>query len=161
MKIVDIADEIFRELDQPLEVSIPQIAFWIRVNVGTLNNLINSEYAINTTTLEISPDPNLEEKSILKKLYNIHYYNLKIRASLGAASKDSVLEVSADGASVRKINKNETGKVYLAIKRQEQDELNKEIANYNLTKSAPSQVTGDDTVSDSPIVRPDEWRNKP
>ena len=69
MKIVDIADEIFRELDQPTDVSIPQIAFWIRVNVGSLNNLINTEYTIDTTTLEISPDPAIEEKSILKKLY--------------------------------------------------------------------------------------------
>ena len=97
----------------------------------------------------------------MKKLYNIHYYNLKIRSSLGAAAKDSVLEVTADGATVRKINRNETGKVYLSIKKLEQDELNKEIANYNIGKSKPSQVAGDDTVSDSPIIRPDEWRNRP
>jgi hypothetical protein len=160
MKIVDIADEIFRELDQPLEVSIPQIAFWIRVNMGTLNNLINTEYAIDTTTLEISPDPAIEEKSILKKLYNIHYYNLKIRSSLGAAAQDSVLEVTSDGATVRKLNRNETGKIYLSIKKQEQDELNKEIANYNMGKSSPSQIAGDDTVSESPIISADEWRNR-
>ena len=63
MKIVDIADEIFRELDQPKDVSVPQIAFWIRVNVGSLNNLINTEYAIDTTTLEISPDPGIQERA--------------------------------------------------------------------------------------------------
>ena len=68
MKIVDIADEIFRELDQPKDVSIPQIAFWIRVNVGSLNNLLHTEYAIDTTTLEISPAPGIQEKSIMKRL---------------------------------------------------------------------------------------------
>ena len=65
MKIVDIADEIFRELDQPKDVSIPQIAFWIRVNVGSLNNLLHTEYEIDTTTLEISPDPGIQELSLI------------------------------------------------------------------------------------------------
>ena len=147
MKIVDIADEIFRELDQPTDVSIPQIAFWIRVNVGTLNNLINTGYAIDTTTLEISPDPEIEEKSILKKLYNIHYYNLKLRASLGATAIDSILEVTSDGSTVRKVNRNETSKIYNSIKRQEQYELNREISSYKLSKSPPIQVAGDDTVT--------------
>jgi len=34
MKIVDIADEIYRELAEPSTISIPSIAFWIRSNVG-------------------------------------------------------------------------------------------------------------------------------
>jgi 5'-3' exonuclease len=100
---VNAMDEIFRELDQPSDASIPQIAFWIRVNVGTLNNLINTEYTIDTATLEISPDPAIEEKSILKRLYVVHFYDLKLRGSLGAAAQDSILEVSADGATVKKI----------------------------------------------------------
>ena len=160
MKIVDIADEIFRELNQPTDVSIPQIAFWIRVNVGSLNNLIHSEYAIDTTTLEISPDPAIEEKSILKKLYNIHYYDLKLRSSLGATSLDTIIEVTSDGSTVRKVNRNETSKIYLNLKKQEQFELNREISSYKMTKSSPNQVVGDDTITDSPIIRPDEWRKR-
>jgi len=159
MKIVDIADEIFRELDQPTDASIPQIAFWIRVNVGTLNNLINTEYTIDTTTLEISPDPDIEEKSILKRLYVVHFYDLKLRGSLGAAAQDSILEVTADGATVRRLNRNETSKVYLSLKRQEQEELHKEVGSYKLKKSAPIQVAGDDTVSTDTPQRPDEWRH--
>ena len=158
MKIVDIADEIFRELDQPTDASIPQIAFWIRVNVGTLNNLINTEYTIDTTTLEISPDPAIEEKSILKRLYVVHFYDLKLRGSLGAAAQDSILEVTADGATVRKLNKNETSKVYLSLKKQEQEELHKEVGSYKLKNSKPIQVAGDDTISEDSPVRPDEWR---
>lgn len=158
MKIVDIADEIFRELDQPTDASIPQIAFWIRVNVGTLNNLINTEYTIDTTTLEISPDPAIEEKSILKRLYVVHFYDLKLRGSLGAAAQDSILEVTADGATVRKLNKNETSKVYLSLKKQEQEELHKEVGSYKLKNSKPIQVAGDDTISENSPVRPDEWR---
>ena len=158
MKIVDIADEIFRELDQPSDASIPQIAFWIRVNVGTLNNLINTEYTIDTSTLEISPDPAIEEKSILKRLYVVHFYDLKLRGSLGAAAQDSTLEVTADGATVRKLNTNETSKVYLSLKRQELEELHKEVGSYKLTKANPIQVAGDDTISQDTPARPDEWR---
>jgi hypothetical protein len=158
MKIVDIADEIFRELDQPSDASIPQIAFWIRVNVGTLNNLINTEYTIDTATLEISPDPAIEEKSILKRLYVVHFYDLKLRGSLGAAAQDSILEVSADGATVKKLNKNETSKVYLSLKKQEQEELHKEVGSYKLKKATPIQVAGDDTISTNTPTKPDEWR---
>lgn len=147
MKIVDIADEIFRELHQPTEVSIPQIAFWIRVNVGTLNNSINTCYTIDTNTLEINPDPGIEEKSILKRLYVIHYYDLRVRAALGAASTDPVVEVTSDGASVRKLNRNQTSQLFLTLKKQEADDLNRLVASYKLSKSTPIQVAGDDTVA--------------
>jgi len=145
MKIVDIADEIFRELDQPTEISIPQIAFWIRVNVGTLNTLIYTEFKIDDTTLEISPDPKLEEKSVLKKLYIIHYYDLKTRASLGAAAQDSVIEVTSDGSTVRKLNKNQTSQMFISLKKQEMGELNRLIGSYKSLYSDPIQVAGDDT----------------
>ena len=146
MKIVDIADEIFRELGQPTEVSIPQIAFWIRVNVGTLNNTINESYSIDANSLEISPDPCLEEKSILKKLYTMHYYDLKIRSTLGAAATDPIVEVTSDGASVRKLNRNQTSQLFLSLKKQEMEDYNNLVASYKMLKAAPIQVAGDDTV---------------
>jgi hypothetical protein len=146
MKIVDIADEIFRELGQPTEVSIPQIAFWIRVNVGTLNNTINECYSIDADSLEISPDPGLEEKSILKKLYTMHYYDLKIRTTLGAAATDPIVEVTSDGASVRKLNRNQTSQLFLSLKKQEMEDYNSLVASYKMLKAAPIQVVGDDTV---------------
>ena len=46
MKIVDIADEIYRELGEPSTISIPAIAFWIRSNVGELNNRLNTTFKI-------------------------------------------------------------------------------------------------------------------
>ena len=59
MKVVDIADEIFRELDSPSSLSIPAIAYWLRANIGTLNNYINTSYVINSTSV-------LEENTIIK-----------------------------------------------------------------------------------------------
>tara|TARA_Y100000310_G_C20630632_1_gene788441 strand:+ start:952 stop:1449 length:498 start_codon:yes stop_codon:yes gene_type:complete len=153
MKIVDIADEIFRELDQPTEVSIPQIAFWIRVNVGILNNTINGCYSINLDSLEITPDPGIEEKAIFKKLYTIHFYDIKLRSALGAASVDPVVEVTSDGATVRKLNRNQTSQLFLSLRKQESDDFNRLVANYKMRQSAPVQVVGDDTVAgiESPI----------
>ena len=43
MKIVDIADEIYRELGSISTLSIPAIAYWVRGNIGSLNNYINTE----------------------------------------------------------------------------------------------------------------------
>jgi len=49
MKVVDIADEIYRELSEPTTISIPAISFWIRSNVGELNNRINTTFKIRET----------------------------------------------------------------------------------------------------------------
>ena len=153
MKIVDVADELYRELAQPCDLSIPAISFWLRSNIGTLNNLVSSEYFIDDSTLEIyqkicNIDTEIgdDEKVIFKKLYIIHYYDIKIRSLLGAASTDSVQEVTSDGARVRKFNKNDLSKTYVSTKRQETEELNTLVHAYKITKSSPRQVAGDDTV---------------
>mgnify|MGYP003114966351 CR=1 FL=1 len=184
MKIVDIADEIYRELGEPSTISIPAIAFWIRSNVGELNNRINTtfkirdtgpdQYEISGSFASASYEPQAfnegtgalglglnsddgqstlpaivaiqpEEASILKKMYFVHYYDQQIRSTVGAASTDPVVEVASDGSRVRKINKNELSKTYLALKKEEYQELTDLINSYKLRKASPVQVAGDDT----------------
>ena len=94
MKVVDIADESHRELGSPTDLSIPAIAFWLRTNLGALNNHINTSFIVNATTYEIEQATTdsqgtsvtleiaEEEKAILKKLYILHYYDSKIRSRL-------------------------------------------------------------------------------
>jgi len=185
MKIVDIADELYRELGQPSSISIPAISFWIRSNVGELNNRINTTFKIVDYGSEayefsgsfISPenepqvfnegtgalglsisgetgatsDPVIvsiqaEEAAVLKKMYIVHYYDQQIRSTVCAASTDPVVEVASDGSRVRKINKNELSKTYLALKKEEYMELVDMINSYKLRKSSPVQVAGDDTI---------------
>ena len=136
-KIVDIADEIYRELGEPSDVSIPSVAFWLRTNLGKLNILINKRYTINTLDLEvdaISPETfTITEKSIFKKIYNIHYYDRQIikligksntlnlinqdtsssgeNATTGSANSDSI-EISENGFSYRKTNSESTSQIY-------------------------------------------------
>lgn len=149
MKVVDIADEIYRELSYPNDISIPVIGFWLRTNIGSLNNLIDTSFLLNNSDLEISPAPSLEEKSIFKKMYLIHYYDILIRSVLGASAMDSVLEVTSDGATVRKINKNEVSKTYLSLRRDHVEELNSLVNYFKQNKFEPIQIAGDDTISEA------------
>ena len=77
MKIVDIADQIFRDLDTPSDLSIPAVAFWLRNNVGSLNNHISTDFAIKAETGELlnSKDEEIdaEATAILKKMYMVHH----------------------------------------------------------------------------------------
>jgi len=173
MKVVTIADEIYRELSEPTTISIPAISYWIRSNVGALNNRINTTFKITTSSYELNAsiknsgyepevfneasgaiglgNPQIteiqtEEASILKKMYNVHYYDQQIRTTVGAASSDPIVEVASDGSRVRKINKNELSKTYLSLKKEEYNELNDLINAYKLRKASPVQVAGDDTV---------------
>ena len=149
-KIVDIADELFRELGEPDDISIPSIAFWLRTNIGSLNVLLNKPYTINLSTLEVedtSTDPfGINEKTIFKKLYTIHYYDRQLRKTLVSVNLDSVVSISDEGSSVTKVNKNELSKTFANIKKQEMEELKNLLDKYELNEVSPLQVAGDDTI---------------
>jgi len=150
MKIVDIADEIHRELGSPTTVSIPAIAFWVRTNIGAMNNYINTSFDIHSTSFEIEEagteiDP--EAVSILKKMYQVYYFDGKLRDTIDAATTDAVVALSSDGSSIKKINKNEQAKTYVAIRKQHFEELKSLITAYITKDTQPLQVAGDDTVA--------------
>jgi len=152
-KIVDVADEIYREMSEPSDLSIASIAFWLRTNIGDLNITINKDYIINETTLEVeSPTEEafgVMEKSIFKMLFSIHYYERLLRNALGAASVDGTVEVDQNGFRAKKVNKNELAKTYAELRKQISDELMELTKNYNLNEAKPLQVAGDDTIESS------------
>ena len=91
MKVVDIAQEIYFDLNSPSDLSIAAIAYWVRSNVGALNNLIFSNFVVNETTYEIvdgsdsAVEIDINAVSILKKMYIVHRYAVIIRSKLAAA----------------------------------------------------------------------------
>ena len=132
MKVVDIADEIFRELSEPSTLSIPAIAYWVRSNVGELNNYLNTSFRVSHSTFEIEQkheatgrhpvsfnssvdddtlELQFEEKAVLKKMYNVHYYDQQLRSTLGAASNDPVVEVVSDDLKFAKLTKTNLAKL--------------------------------------------------
>jgi hypothetical protein len=151
-KIVDIADEVYRELGEPTDISIASVAFWLRTNIGRLNILINKPYSVNETTLEISDtedDPfGITEKTIFKLIYISFYYERLFRNALGAASTDSVTEISQNGFRARKINKNDLAKTYSDLKKQSDQQLKLVLDSYNINDVSPIQVAGDDTIEE-------------
>lgn len=158
MKVVDIADEIYRELGSPSSLSIPAIAFYVRGSVGALNSYINTSYVLNTdleveetttdnaTATSTITEIGIAETAILKKMYMVHFYDTKIRTNLTSLDSDTIVEVTDQGSSVRKVNKNEISKTLLSIRNQEYQNLQKLIAQYKVSKSSPNQVAGDDTI---------------
>jgi hypothetical protein len=154
MKVVDVADEIYRELGSPSDTSVASISFWVRSNIGALNNHINMEFIIDGTTLEVNylddddlkVNLDIEEAAVLKKMYLIYDYDNKLRTVTGASSWDSVLEIDDAGTRIKKVNKSEIGKTLAQAKKEEQLQLNILINSYKLRESKPRQVTGDDTI---------------
>ena len=153
MKVVDLADEIYRELGSPSDLSIAPITFWCRTNIGALNNSIMSEYEVDTTTLEIQEPKDgtttaigIREAAIFKKMYLIHYYDTKIISTLTAASTDSVVELESDGSRIRKLDKTQQSNAYIRIKNLELEQFHKMITQYKLSSTTPLQVAGDDSI---------------
>jgi len=160
-KIVSLADEIYRELGNPTDMSIATISFWLRTNLGQLNTLLNITTALDDVTLELEgAGLTVDQGVVFKKLYFIHFYDLKIRSTLGAAGTDPVIEVSSDGARVRKINKNELSKTWLAARSAEEAELTKLVTAYRITACEPIQVAGDDTIAEKENTRLESYINR-
>lgn len=161
MKVVDIANDIwYSELNETTDTSIAAIAFWIRSNVGKLNQTIGTDYIVNDISLEIVDKNGMEigssEVAILKTLYLIYWYNRQAKNFLGVSSANLLLEVTSDGATVRTINKNEIAKSYIALVKEAKDDLRGLVNNYVLSLSTPLQVVGDDTdytITSSRYVR--------
>ena len=153
-KIVDVADEIYRELGEPSDLNIASIAFWLRTNIGDLNILINKKFYIIDSTLEIGIEEGSGdefkdiEKSIFKMIYSMHYYERLFRNALGAASTDSTIEIDQNGFRAKRVNKNELAKTYSDLRKQIADELQVLTKNYNLNEAKPLQVAGDDIYQD-------------
>lgn len=113
MNIASISDEIFRELDQPTNLSVPQISFWLISNIGQLNILIEQEYVVLDN--EFSPELGDQEKDIFKQLYFVKYYSSLMTSNLGAAAYDWS-ELSEGDSTIRRVSKNEVAKNYKQLR---------------------------------------------
>ena len=88
----------------------------------------------------------IDEGAILKRMFLIHYYDREIRTNITNAGTDTIVQVTDQGSTVRKINKNEVVKSLTTLKRQEYDEMRALISDYRRAEIRPRQVVGDDTI---------------
>jgi hypothetical protein len=147
MKIVDIANEIYIDSGSPSSTSVPAIAFWIRGKVGEINNLLFEDFTINDALEIVDGDDEIsfEAVSIIKKLYKIYDYEVSVRSNMNALASDSIIEVTDQGSSVRKVNRNEVSKTFVQLKSLEEESLQRLVTAYRLRGASPTQVVGDDT----------------
>ena len=105
MKIVDIADEIYRELGEPSTISIPAIAFWIRSNVGELNNRLNTTFKI----VDYGADAYEFSGSFVSPHYEPQAFNegtgalgLSVKTNIGEVSTPVITAIQPEEASILK-----------------------------------------------------------
>jgi hypothetical protein len=140
MKIVDVADECYRELLTPDDISIPNIAFWLENNLKQLNILIGTSYVLNESTHEANPELGDSEASILKYLYMIYYYDRLVRSSLGAA-QFGFSELSDGDTTIRWVSKNEIAKTYVSLKSALENRLNRMLNYYRNDAVIPQSLS--------------------
>ena len=160
MKVVDIAQEIYFDLNSPSDLSLAAVSFWIRANIGNLNNTIFSSFTINDSYEIVQDDAeiNINAVAILKKMYMVHRYAVIIRSKITEVTTNDVVEIQDQDTRVRRIDKNQLIRSISAEKKQEEEELRFLISNYRANKSTPGQIIGDDIVAgnyqiDYPYIR--------
>ncbi len=154
MFVIDLAAQIQDETSDPA-LGIPNITYFIRSNLGALNNLIYRNYCVNLTTYEIAennPDGTscpfgIGEGAVMKLLFAINYFNKKVISSLGAAGIQVSLEATADGTTIRRLNKTTLAQVYLQAKKDAEKTLETLVTSYRIKHSRPLSVDGDDTIA--------------
>ena len=149
MKVVDIAQEIYFDLNSPSDLSLAAVSFWVRANIGNLNNTIFSSFIINDSyeITENDAEININAVAILKKMYMVHRYAVIIRSKITEVTTNDVVEIQDQDTRVRRIDKNQLIRSISAEKKQEEEELRFLISNYRANKINPSQVIGDDIVA--------------
>lgn len=135
MKLVDLADITYREIDTPDTLSIPNITFWLASNLPTLNILLGTSYTLDTNE-ESSPELGDSESVILKYLYLIHFYGWLVKSSLGAAGI-GFSELSDGDTTIRWVSKNEIAKSYDQLKKALENRLNQLVFAYKQDTVVP------------------------
>jgi|SRR6056300_331455 len=143
-KIVDIAAQIHEELGEPSDMTIASISFWLQTNLGELNVLLNSDFVLGDD-LEVG-GLGVEEAAILKKMYECYFYGKRYKENLGATGTDNIIQITSDGSSVKKLNKNEIAKNYLAAQKDCKQDLNMMIKRYKRLVFKPVNIVGDDSL---------------
>lgn len=133
MTIDDIADEIYRELDFPSDLTRSDIAHWIHSNLGKLNTLLQTSYALDEDGVTFSESLPLEVKDIFKQIYFISFYDQRIIQGIVLA-EDGFAEITSHDATIVFENQISTTESYLAEKKGAMDRLKKMIFGYNSTK---------------------------
>jgi hypothetical protein len=139
--VIQLSDTIFRDLESPSNLSIPQIAYWLRyVGIGKLNDLIDVNIELDDN-YDFTPELTVIQDAILTEIYYVNYYNKKTTNSLGAnsydISEDWTTIRESDGSQISRVNYIEKAKVFKQLKDDHQEELDKLVQHYRNNNAIP------------------------
>ncbi len=149
VKIVDLGTNIWKgELQESSDTSSVSIMFWLRANIGTLNNILGTQYIINSSTLE----PNDESGNILgdseagiyKYLYLLNYYERQFKSFAGIGGVNLLIEATSDGGTLRFVDRTKMAQLYMQLRKDTEVTLNRLVNKYKFRNQTAVQVTGDD-----------------
>ncbi len=130
----DLTTEIYSELE-PSDVSEQSISYWLSSNLGKLNNLLGTDFAMSGEN--VTPAWSQEQSDIYKLLYFISYYRRQMNRNLGAAGYSSISEVKEGNRTVRRTNKTEVAKSYQMLVSGYNEELEQQLMAYKINASSP------------------------
>ena len=139
--LADIASQIYLDLSEPDDISVPAIAYWLQTSIGKINTLLDTSYVYDETTGNFSPQLGTAEAEIYKKMYEVNFYGRQFRKNTGAAAhSEEVIEIKEGNRTVKAINKNEIAKNYLAAQKEANKELTDLIQSYRMNAADPRQT---------------------
>ena len=151
MTVSGLATDIYTNIGSPTDLTEAAIQYWLRTNVDSLNAKTFSSYVLSSGTSGEIVDSagNISgcQMAVYKKMYEVYRWDTVIRTKLTALDSDSLLEVSDDGGTVRRVNKNEVIKTIKDLRSQDLQDLNFLIEDCNSLRGCPSAVHGDDTIA--------------
>lgn len=117
-------------------VAISSASGWLLNNLGQLNNLIFTAYSGE------NPGMMLEESSIYRNIYLYSYYKNKAGSVLRNMDSSTLqwLTLKEGDSQITLQNKNEVAKSYLAISKQNREDIDKLVWTYNQYQAYPRSV---------------------
>ncbi len=143
MNVTTIADELYRELGEPNDISISSIIFWLTSNIGALNNYLGTSFSIVNPETAPTIDPEITEnqKVIFKILYWIHYFKRQVSKNLGAAAYQNILEIREGNKTVERAKKTDVAAAFGEQLKELKSDLSGMILAYKMNAAAPLQVS--------------------
>ena len=154
MYTVDLASEIYRELGEPHDLSLPSITQWLRFgsNLGSLNNLIHTNYVVSPGDLNIidgetADQIGLPEAAIYAQIFYVYYYQKRATKTLESASYDRLLSAESDGGQITFLNRTTISQTYIQLKKEAKELLATLVNRYRHNAYTPLQIVGDDLTT--------------
>ena len=133
--VESIAEEIISEAELT-DVTVLQVASWIRGNVGRLNMTISRNYQLDAD-LEFDPSIGHQEKDIIKCMYSVRYLKNVAKNYLSLTTTNPV-SIRDDVSQITFANINEIAKNARQMYKDEQDKLDEMIRFYHISASLPT-----------------------